>query len=186
MTTTFTASNRTKIEISQDGYLLGKGNYGSGPTDATAGPEGIDALREYFQHERDTELGRWRDPENPDHLVYRSYPYVQGYRRIAVVNERDMSSVHTFSEGAEKGSSDPKALTAQRYFAAHPEPKPWHSAQPGEVWLLDIKGDLGREAPAVVNGQPEFRTYLGECFNLDSHQIVHARKIWPEESDDER
>src|SRR5699024_10265037 len=94
------------------------------------------AMAEWVQHRRDQELGRWRDPENPDHLVYQSEPYAQGYRRIAVVNERDMPGVHTFSEGAEEGSTDPKALTAQRYFAAHPEPKPWHSAEVGTLWRI--------------------------------------------------
>ncbi|QIK61774.1 hypothetical protein G7068_00035 [Leucobacter viscericola] len=27
------------------------------------------ALREFFQHERDTELGRWRWPEYPEYVV---------------------------------------------------------------------------------------------------------------------
>ena len=183
MTDIFTASNGIEIEISQDGYLLGKGDYGSGSTYATAGPEGIGALREYFQHERDTELGRWRDENDPDMVVYRNKDYActlserTGGR--ASFLRRDFDDVHGTL------ANDPHARTARRYFAAHPEKKPWHGAKTGEVWLLDIEDDLNRETPAVVTGQPEFRTHLGVYFDLGSPQIVHARKIWPEESDDE-
>ena len=30
----------------------------------------VKALRAFFQEERDTELNRWRDPENPDMVCY--------------------------------------------------------------------------------------------------------------------
>ena len=30
----------------------------------------VKALRAFFQEERDTELNRWRDPENPDTVCY--------------------------------------------------------------------------------------------------------------------
>ena len=33
-------------------------------------PRELMALRTYFQEERDTELNRWRDPENPDMVCY--------------------------------------------------------------------------------------------------------------------
>lgn len=185
MTTTFTASNGIEIEISEHGYLLGKGDYGSGPTYATAGPEGIDALREYLQHRRDAELGRWRSKKHPNYVVY---PVEGKTREVRVTNEAT-GVTRSYRDHPDylEANSQIRTLVAREYFAANPEPKPWHDAKPGEVWVLDIKDDLGREAPAVVNGQPEFRTYLGEYFDLDSPQIVHARRIWPEpeESDDE-
>ena len=141
------------------------------------------AMAEWYQHRRDQELGRWRDPENPDHLVYQSEPYVQGYRRIAVVNERDMTGVHTFSEGAEEGSTDPKALTAQRYFAANPEPKPWHSAEVGTLWRITA-GALGKTRIAIAHGDATFTDHDGIGWKAD--EVIDAERIWPtEESDDE-
>lgn len=182
MTTEFTASNGVTIETRHDGYLVVE----DGPTTDWMGPRTADAVREYFTNERDVELGRWRSKNHPDYVVY-ALPDQPG--AIDIMNERATAShrcfehcfhlaVDTFKWGAVK----------DEYLAAHPEPKPeWHDAKAGEVWLLDIKDDLKRETPAVVNGQPEFRTYLGEEFDLDSPQITDATRIWPEpeESDDE-
>lgn len=141
------------------------------------------AMAEWYQHRRDQELGRWRDPENPDHLVYQSEPYVQGYRRIAVVNERDMTGVHTFSEGAEEGSTDPKALTAQRYFAAHPEPKPWHSAEAGTFWRIHLDADDGFGRLTIAHGDNTFTDQYG--IGWKAHDIHRADRLYPEESRDE-
>ena len=67
MTTKFTASNGLEIEIGKKGATFVKGDDGT----AWVGPNAVEALREFFQHERDQELGRWRDPVNRDLVVYR-------------------------------------------------------------------------------------------------------------------
>ncbi|HLS01623.1 MAG TPA: hypothetical protein VK054_06525 [Beutenbergiaceae bacterium] len=205
---TFTASNGIEIEISQDRYLLGNGDYGSGPTYATAGPEGIDALREYFQAERDTELGRWRDPEAPDVVVYHlpSAKREATGRTVRVLDER-LGAAAICNEHLER-SSDPTNAepTAKRYFAAHPEPKPWHDAKPGEAWALTIDGTehlaqtiTGRIAIYPHDADPEFfiptlipANTIGDIWehtwSPSDQRITAGRRIWPEpeESDDGR
>src|SRR5690625_4127026 len=54
-TETFTATNGLTFTFPEDGSI--RWESGHPPRLVTA------ALREYFTHERDTELGRWRDPE---------------------------------------------------------------------------------------------------------------------------
>ena len=79
---------------------------------------------------------------------------------------------------------------AREYFDAHPEPKPWHDAKPGEVWVLRIHtGPTFDHAPAVVsssaNGNAIFTaaTYDAggtEEIALTAPQITYATRIWPE------
>jgi len=188
VTDIFTASNGVEIEISEDGYLLGKGDYGSGPTYATAGPEGIDTLREYFQHERDVELGRWRDPENPHMVAYPSTAEATGKTIIRVVNERDGSGdAYTNKSIAIRlgGSKEPNGhdCTAFSYFAAHPEPKPWEDARLNELWVLTIHGE--ERAASVgwrsIGGDIDglYFTTAHEEYARSDQRIETARKVWP-------
>ena len=199
MTDIFTATNGIEIEISEDGYLLGKGDYGSGPTYATGGPDGIAALREYLQHRRDTELGRWRDPEAPDMVVYRvpEAPDMVVYR-VPENDDEDGRAVRVMDESTgayaslwerdvkhfERGSMH---ATAARYFAAHPEKKPWHDAKTGEVWLLKMDTEPAAFAVGVFDcdGTPYFSVPGAEDFSTKYWRITAGRRIWPEESDDE-
>lgn len=52
---------------------------------------------------------------------------------------------------------------------AHPEPKPWHDAQPGEVFLVTWPGSEREEAVVVPGAWPK----AWEC-------VTSARRIWPE------
>lgn len=181
MTDIFTASNGIEIEISQDGYLLGKGDYGSGSTYATAGPEGIGALREYFTHERDAELGRWRDPENPDLVIYPN-----GDDAVCVFSESTGSCWDVLRSVAtrERPAYSTWVESAARYFAAHPEPKPWETASAGELWKVYLRPNdrIGRRA--IAHGDGTFTDQYTVAWNLDD--LTHATRIWPtEESDDE-
>lgn len=90
----------------------------------------IDALREFFQHERDEELGRWRWPENPLYVVYPRADHVQ------VVNELSGNALNVSRAQANVSTGLDRA--ARAYFEAHPERKPWHDAKEGEVWVLDL------------------------------------------------
>lgn len=138
----------------------------------------VQAAREYFQAERDEELGRWRDPENPDWVCY-----LAKEDSVHVFNEqtgnrafywlRDSLPARLWLEGAERDSYD----AARRYFAAHPEPMPWDAARPGEVWVLTINGD----------SHPYRRTEHGTWLSvtpgvyLGDDTIEGAHRIWPEE-----
>jgi len=113
----FTASNGTKIETSEKygglevtssedfDYLLQKH---------------VDALREWFQAERDEELGWWR--ASPEFVVKpRASHHVIGPRSVNVLNER-LGITKPVWEVEESRSE--YGIAARAYFDAHPEPKP--------------------------------------------------------------
>ena len=130
---TFTASNGIPIttKVSGDGrsYLLGMTD---AVTQAIASEEGIKALREFFQHEKDEQLGRWRSSADPRWTAV---------RRMNVVyfqcedGERSFSIAVGHGETQKAWAPELQAI-AREYLEAHPEPKPWHDANPGEVWEL--------------------------------------------------
>ena len=140
----------------------------------------VQAAREFFQAERDETLGRWRDPENPDMVVY---PHDD-------VN----TTVHDETTGAylnwsrEQAEDDEYSrgfgfATARAYFAVHPEPKPWDAAQPDcdEIWVLTIHGC---EQPVYVTefrGETVFQVPDGETISPHRKSITAGRRIWPEE-----
>ena len=103
------------------------------------------ALRAFFQAERDAELGRWRDPENPNIVVY-PIPAMNdqgdGYgRAVWVLDEAEMVS-RTVLDDRHSHSS------ASRYFAAHPQPEPrppfaaYVDKNGSAVWVTDENGNL--------------------------------------------
>ena len=105
----------------------------------------FEALRAFFQAERDEQLGRWRDPENPNIVVY-PIPAMNdqgdGYgRAVWVLDEAEMVS-RTVLDDRHSHSS------ASHYFAAHPEPKPrppfaaYVDKNGSAVWVTDENGNL--------------------------------------------
>lgn len=187
MTTKFTASNGLEIEIKEDGYLVGKENFESSLIDASASPEGVEALREFFQHERDQELGRWRDPVNRDLVVYPQPGSVTAEGRAVLVLDDSTGVAFTYWE---KYGLDGQGVTryekgqeaAGRYFEAHPVSSPWEEAKPREAWVLTIDG---KECPATAtlslfSDGCDF--YIGgDCLNAHDPSITAGRRIWPEE-----
>ncbi|QOC26079.1 hypothetical protein IC744_06920 [Microbacterium hominis] len=161
----FTASNGVTVSIDGDHLILP-------PITTGLGPLTQQALREFFQKENDDRLGRWRWPEDPDYVVY---PIVTGL--VAVVEEKN-GTTGTFSRSEHTNSGHGDA--ARAYFLAHPDPKPWHDAKPGEVWEIEVDG---RTHHARV-GYGDF-AHLFE-FNEDAsmtkrHSAITAgRRIWPE------
>ena len=140
------------------------------------------ALREYFQAERDDALGRWRDTENPNVVVYPCLNQDDGYGRVVwVLDEAEMVSGTVLDDRHSHSS-------ASRYFAAHPqpqpEPKPWLEAKPGEVWALTYAGieETAWVADFTWGAPPRFRQFknlLNPIFTNDKH-ITAGRRIWPE------
>ena len=137
------------------------------------------ALREFFQAERDETLGRWRDPENPDWVVYPDeIPTVvwavdektgagEAWSRVSV------ETLTVFIKSAD---------VARRYFAAHPEPKPWDAAQPGEVWALTINNDREEVFRCGETGLYQLKTGnpLGRLLSCSHNKVTAGRRIWPE------
>lgn len=190
----YEASNGVTIEFKEDPegkrYLLGTvrrtcGELSGTLTHATGSEEGVAALREFFRAEEDERLGRWRWPENPDYVVY-----PDGTSR-RVVRESDGSSLAVSLHDREVMTTylDSYVGAARAYDDFHPEPKPWHDAKPGEVWLLTYVGEAG--VPSVTSssesGHVVFTAATEEAngtheFSLLTDYITAGRRIYPEDA----
>ena len=138
--------------------------------------ETTEALRAFFQAERDEQLGRWRDPENPDCICY---PVAGDPDDIWVVYEGSgLAYMRERNQAFYAGNKFSEV--ARRYFAAHPEPKPWEEAKAGEVWILTR---YGAEEPFFVTGGEFTSTDLAVATDLDDPRITDGRRIWPEGED---
>lgn len=113
-------------------------------------PRDADALREFFQHERDLELGRWRWPENAAIVAWESRR--SNEKEVTVLDE-GTGYVGYFSRGhvADVVLNEGALRRAARaYFAAHPEPKPlpsephtaWVDKYGTDIWWVDGLGVL--------------------------------------------
>jgi hypothetical protein len=182
----YTASNGAKVVLTnagQTGYILAEVD--DTVSSAYLGFEQMKAWREFARAEGDERLGRWRWPENPDYVVY---PDVDGYGVHNVVSESDGVSLMATRKGIH-AHKDTHADAARAYFAAHPEPKPWHNAKPGEVWVVTIDGHarphyvqdnrgdtVGGVAFVAINpthGQPG---HVG----INAPAVTDARRVYPE------
>jgi hypothetical protein len=134
--TEFVASNNTVVRSNENGLYVGTADLDS----VRVYPNAAQGLREFFQHERDIELGRWRSNADPGFVVY--------------ADEEDADTIKVLWEpGGGVGEYHRSwtdevvdvdgwaiARVVREFFAAHPEPKPWESAKPGEVWRLTAEG----------------------------------------------
>ena len=141
----------------------------------------VEALREFFQHERDQELGRWRDPENLHRVAYATSP------QTVLIMDESTGRGAEYSRQTANASSDNygdrlKRQSARAYFAAHPEPKPWHDAKPGDVWVLTV---AGKEHPWGFDPIDQRFVYAGgeSWLRRNDEMISAGRRIWPEVSD---
>lgn len=163
----FKASNGMKVPVDGHPFALVNAN---GVTTQTLSAEDAQALREFFQHERDEELGRWRWPEHPEYVVY------AGRSPILILNEM---TGDTLRARPEDGHTDTGHGTiynaAAAYFEDHLERKPWHAAMPGEVWELKVDG-IG--LALVVDSFGEFQGLVTR--SPQSASITDGRRIWPE------
>lgn len=139
------------------------------------------ALREFFQHERDKELGRWRWPENPEYVVYRKPGADDEDGRAALVlDERTGVAPRRWERGFDSGVF---GQAARAYFDAHPEPKPWHNALPGEVWVITTAESEEIAVRACIQNEKPTFEYIANVatkIGVTDEQITSGRRIWPE------
>lgn len=142
-----------------------------------------EVLREFFQHERDEELGRWRWPENPDYVVYVKCESESEPRAgVRVLHERTGRSrdIGRAVVNACEATVSRFGRAARAYFEAHPERKPWHDATEGEVWIVTPSKALtcGERVqyPAIFQAG-RFRDHGG---SWEARDLTAARRIWPE------
>ena len=145
-------------------------------------PGRIYALREFFLAERDAELGRWRSKERPECVVYdvRGQALVldeAGCRQFMYGKHNLTGS--TFAVGEAKYRD-----VAREFFAAQPEPKPWHKAERGEVWELTYGGQPTAHVYTHRTTEPGF-AFLSDraIVSADDPDITAGRRIWPEVSE---
>ncbi|MBL0245574.1 MAG: hypothetical protein IPQ22_16875 [Rhodoferax sp.] len=137
-------------------------------------PRDADALREFFQQERDLELGRWRWPENPDYVVYHGN---SGSDAVWVHNEREAGAIQSSARNSGDAGETDYFAAARAYFAAHPEPKQWHDAKPGEVWAI-VTENVAEEV-AVQRTPNGLWQFCDGVVRGDELPIVSARRVWP-------
>ena len=141
-----------------------------------------DKVRAFFQAERDEELGRWRDPENPDYICY---PVAGDPDDIWVVYEGSgLAYMRERNQAFYAGNKFSEV--ARRYFAAHPEPKPWEGAEPGEFWILTVDEKtnpykIWTDTQRVRRFERVERPYT--AISLNDPRITAGRRVWPEGED---
>lgn len=178
MSDTFTASNDVVIEMHDNGFT----------TSTTDGAKMNTALREFFLHERDKDLARWRWPEDQNFVVY-----PVGYDGLVdVLRENNLFGYgpgrqqgigKDFSTHPENGGVASNFYEAARaYFAAHPEPRPWHDARNGQLWLIRFSDFPDTDVSALVKGGRFI--YNDDCHEgaaaLEDSTIVGGTQVWPE------
>jgi hypothetical protein len=146
--------------------------------------EEMQALREFFLHERDIELGRWRSKKHPSYVVY-----LHDDDRVRVVRESDgvsyswnrLSVTLPYGQGCAELQFQP---VAREFFTAHPEPKPWHDAKDGEVWALGLGGGYHAESVAVTGGKFVHGVKNAvRVWEITDPGIDYGKRIWPEAKD---
>lgn len=128
----------------------------------------VEALREFFQAERDEELGRWRYPADPRYIVYPPDADDEA-RAIIILFEPGGGSSKVTREWLDNVVDPEKwayAACAKAYFEAHPVREPWHDAKIGEIWDLIIDGQRVRAIACYshsdsVGFQTDTRSYFG-------------------------
>lgn len=188
--TDFVASNGIRVYLDEHGGVEWSGGSRLGE------PKNVvtQAFREFFQAERDSELGRWRSKEHPEYVVYLAPECTDYDLRIMCETSGD-SMVYTRSEDDGSKRDHPWESTwarvARAYFAAHPEPKPWHDAKPGEVWALKldvidaeyayVRTDGLRVTTENGYGWKNLTPNVAPShMGLTAPTITAGRKIWPE------
>ncbi|MDH5133628.1 MULTISPECIES: hypothetical protein [unclassified Microbacterium] len=138
-----------------------------------------EALREFFQHERDEELGRWRWPDNPDYVVYVKCESESKPRAgVRVLHERTGRSrdIGRAVVNACEATVSRFGRAARAYFEAHPERKPWEDAITGEIWALTLESHV---TAWTMNKRGKFED-PDSTIDPHSPMITDGRRIWPE------
>ena len=155
-------------------------DFGPGTAPIFLSEEEMDKLRGGFQAERDEQLGRWRDPESPNLVCY---PVAGDLDTVWVLNEVDgLAYMRERNQAFYAGNAFSEA--AQRYFEAHPKPKPCDAAQPDEIWVLTINNDREEVFRCGERGLYSLKTGnpIGSLLSCGSNKITAGHRIWPEEN----
>lgn len=177
--TVFEASNGVPIRRSSGGYLTFSHEFGldlGTLTGITVSQE--QALREFFQHERDETNGWWRSPSHPGFIIYRN-----SEDTVSVLEEREGTTLSYRRNGMstrDVTARTPRASAAAAYFESHPSRNAWDEAKVGEVWELVYEqlGEPSIKRPFTVDSFGHFRNTSG--VRMGDLTILEGRRLWPE------
>lgn len=176
----FTASN-DRVLTEKNGTILvhAVGDPVGAEKIFVCGPLVTDALREKFQAEEDKRLGRWRYPKDTRYVVY---PISDD--EVRVLDEETGATFNTRRPTREYLAEHLNhALgAANAYFKAHSEPKPWHDAREGEVWVV-TSGIFHAEPVFAVEYAEEgmsFTNYQETTQPITDADITAGTRIYPE------
>lgn len=147
-------------------------------------PEESEALEKFYQHRQDEKLGRWRSEKYPEVVVYR-----ESAIRVTVVRDLEGTAPDLYRGATLDPLSQPDYIrnsvfgeVIAEYVAAHPEPKPWLEAKPGEVWKITSRFGHFEDEMALVDGETfVFLNPMGSM-GVDRVSIVgvlHAERVYP-------
>lgn len=181
----FTSSQNIAISATADDQIfIAPKSDTSGDSTTLLLPAHSRALREFFRAEEDERLDRVRSQDDPDILIYPLGP-----DKVRVVNEASHGAADTFHRAdflsmlrRNGGALGPMSHAANRFFDAHPEPKPaWHEAKPWETWLIIVDGV---EQSVTLDEDREFRdrryAQHASWMHITSEDITAGRRVWPE------
>ena len=173
----FTASNGVRIGVDLEGDYRFGGTARSADYIVRRGGANEQALREFFQAEADERHGVWRSASDPDVMVYRI-----DSDTIKLHDPSTHGNTATFRRDDSDGLG-PLSRVARAYFDAHPEPKPWHDAKPGEGWVIDIGlAKYPNLQAVVVSNEGKFLFRDGHSLALDHDYIRSGHRFHPEVS----
>jgi hypothetical protein len=129
------------------------------------------AITEFLESEKDARLNRWRSPDYRNIVVYP----VPDTTSVRVLNEVDVTITVFYRGDPLTDSPGDMSAVARAYFDAHPEKRPWHDAQQGDVWVVTYDGDEF----AVIADDEDFAWPLdGGVRKKTDPGITAGRCIW--------
>lgn len=97
------------------------------------------AIEEFYRDRYDKLIGRWRDPVKNDFVVY--WQIKDDVAEIRSIFNEATGENHAYLLARWEAELMPAETIEGRFYDAHPipkpEPKPWHEAKFGEVWIVD-------------------------------------------------
>lgn len=138
-----------------------------------------DGLREFFQWERDQELGVLRDPAFPGYVARLNYDgsHIRGMKE----STWGLSAWYPLDVAASGKADECFSMREFLQRVAPQPPRPWLEAKHGEVWLVTRGG-----FDDVVKVREKLRETLfeavyddGVVYSALSPEITAGRRIWP-------
>ena len=135
-----------------------------------------EGVRNYFQKKQDMELGRWRDPVDPDMVCYPLDD--RTLVDVRVLDERKGTTCYFDRNDTNLRLFGKSFETTIRYFEAHPvkKKKPWADAAQGDIWVLTSPD--GKAIPYTKSREKWVREHV--IVALTDDFFVDGYQLWPE------